>query len=301
MQEIYPGFYHEFKCIANLCEDSCCKDWDIDIDSETEAFYQTVQGPLGDKMRRLLVTDEYDERVFRCTNGRCPFWNSDMLCDIYIGIGEEHLSNTCANFPRVAVDYGNFREHILSFACPEAARFMLKNTRDAYADFGGERELGLSDESGDYMSFLLKARERSAEIGFAGYRGTETLVDFPALIKLPDCAEGFSYADALPDGTDIYFTAADGTVLSHEIDTWNASGRSLLWVKVPSLDRSTRITMHWGGGSAAQVPSASSVWTGYVGVWHMNVANGAAGTAEPDATGHGLDAVPSCRQPAGMN
>ena len=59
--------------------------------------------------------------------------------------------------------------------------------------------------------------------------------------------------------------------------------------------------MHWGGGSAAQVPSASSVWTGYVGVWHMNAANGAAGTAEPDATGHGLDAVPSCRQPDGEN
>ena len=148
---------------------------------------------------------------------------------------------------------------------------------------------------------LVAEGVRSAEIGFAGYRGTETLVDFPALIKLPDCAEGFSYADALPDGTDIYFTAADGTVLSHEIDTWNASGRSLLWVKVPSLDRNTKITMHWGGGSAAQVPSASSVWTGYVGVWHMNAANGAAGTAEPDATGHGLDAVPSCRQPDGEN
>ena len=49
MQEIYPSFYHEFKCIANLCEDSCCKDWDIDIDSDTEEFYKTVQGPLGDK------------------------------------------------------------------------------------------------------------------------------------------------------------------------------------------------------------------------------------------------------------
>ncbi|MEE1264197.1 flagellin lysine-N-methylase [Ruminococcus sp.] len=194
MQEIYPGFYHEFKCIANLCEDSCCKDWDIDIDSETEAFYQTVQGPLGDKMRRLLVTDEYDERVFRCTNGRCPFWNSDMLCDIYIGIGEEHLSNTCANFPRVAVDYGNFREHILSFACPEAARFMLKNTRDAYADFGGERELGLSDESGDYMSFLLKARERTLDFLLNP--------DEPFAYRLADCLEFNAQVQSLLDNVE---------------------------------------------------------------------------------------------------
>ena len=96
MKEIYPAFYKDFKCIANRCEDSCCKDWDIDVDSETEKFYNTVQGALGDKIRSLTVTDEYGERVFRSTDGRCPFWNQDMLCDIYIGIGEEHLSRTCA-------------------------------------------------------------------------------------------------------------------------------------------------------------------------------------------------------------
>ena len=38
MRHIYPTFYHEFRCIANRCEDSCCKDWDIDVDSETEEF-----------------------------------------------------------------------------------------------------------------------------------------------------------------------------------------------------------------------------------------------------------------------
>ena len=135
MRDIYPGFYKTFKCIANRCEDSCCKDWDIDIDSETEKFYQTVSGDLGDKIRRKLVTDEYNERVFKAEGGRCPFWNRDMLCDIFIGIGEEHLSDTCAGFPRVAVEYGGFCEHILSFACPEAARLMLKAGTDAYAPF----------------------------------------------------------------------------------------------------------------------------------------------------------------------
>ena len=163
MQNIYPSFYKKFRCIANLCEDSCCKDWDIDIDSKTEEFYQTVKGELGDKMREKLVTDEYDERVFKVENGRCPFWNKDMLCDIYIGIGEEHLSQTCANFPRVWIDYGDFRENILSFACPEAARLMLKE-KDAYSDFGGEDELKAAENSDDYLSFLLKARSRTAEI-----------------------------------------------------------------------------------------------------------------------------------------
>ena len=164
MQEIYPSFYHEFKCIANLCEDSCC----------------------------MLVTDEYGERVFPCTDGRCPFWNRDMLCDIYIGIGEEHLSQTCANFPRVAVDYGDFCEHILSFACPEAARFMLKNTREAYSDFGGERELDLSEDSGDCMSFLIKAREKTLD-----YLLNE---GEPFAYRLADCLEFNAQVQSLLDG-----------------------------------------------------------------------------------------------------
>ena len=161
--EIYPDFYKEFKCIANRCEDSCCKDWDIDIDSETERFYMTVQGKTGDKIKEKLVTDEYGERVFKAENGRCPFWNSDMLCDIFIDIGEEHLSETCGGFPRVKVEYGGFREHLLSFACPEAARIMLRSG-NAYSGFGGEDELKIAENDGGYTSFLLKARERSAEI-----------------------------------------------------------------------------------------------------------------------------------------
>ena len=52
------------------------------------------------------------------------------------------------------------------------------------------------------------AAANTATIGFAGYRGAETLADFPALIKLPDCAEGFAYADAAENGADIYFTDA---------------------------------------------------------------------------------------------
>ena len=161
MRDIYPDFYREFKCIANRCEDSCCKDWDIDVDSETEKFYNTVNNPLGDKIRSLTYTDEYGERVFKSNNGRCPFWNDDMLCDIYIGLGEEHLSRTCANFPRVKIDFGDFRENILSFACPEAARFMLKSDRTSYADFGGDYELESSEYDEDNMSFLLKARQRN--------------------------------------------------------------------------------------------------------------------------------------------
>ena len=193
MIDIYPDFYKEFKCIANRCEDSCCKDWDIDIDSETERFYMTVKGATGDKIREKLVTDEYGERVFKAEGGRCPFWNSDMLCDIFIDIGEEHLSETCGGFPRVKVDYVDFREHLLSFACPEAARIMLRS-ENSYTGFGGEAELSLAENGDDYMSFLLKARERSAEILTDG--------SLPFKYRLADCLDFNVQVQSILDGAE---------------------------------------------------------------------------------------------------
>lgn len=192
MRDIYPDFYKDFRCIANRCEDSCCKDWDIDVDSETEKFYNTVSGALGKKIRSLTYTDEYGERVFRSGDGRCPFWNNDMLCDIYIGLGEEHLSRTCANFPRVHIDFGDFTEHLLSFACPEAARFMLRAEGNPYSEFGGEYELEASEESDDFMSFLLKARERTVSILLNR--------EEPFAYRLADCLEFNAQVQCLLDG-----------------------------------------------------------------------------------------------------
>ena len=139
----------------------------------------------------------------------------------------------------------------------------------------------------------LPSWARTASIGFAGYKGTETLTDFPALIKLPLAADGFAYADAAANGADIFFTDSGGNVLSHEIDHWNADGASYIWVKVPTLTAATTITMHWGEALPADLPAATTTWSGYVGVWHMNAANGSTSTAEPDATGNGLSATPA--------
>ena len=202
MRHIYPSFYHEFRCIANRCEDSCCKDWDIDVDSETEKFYQTVQGALGDKIRSLTITDEYGERVIRSGNGRCPFWNDDMLCDIYIGIGEEHLSHTCANFPRVHIDYGDFQEHLLSFACPEAARFMLREEGNPYRDFGGSEELETTDENADFtIAFVHWGTENEHMYDASQKELAGKFVEAGADLIIgahPHVLQGFEYIEDVP-------------------------------------------------------------------------------------------------------
>ena len=147
------------------------------------------------------------------------------------------------------------------------------------------------------------AEAKSARLLCNGYTGTGTLTDFQALVKLsPENDYGFSYADcAANDGSDIWFTDAAGNVIPHEVDSWAANGDSFVWVKIPSVVPSTdasfptEITMHWGDSAGKQTTEAG-VWTGFAGVWHMN-ASGA--TTETDASGNGLDAVPSTKSSGG--
>ena len=106
---------------------------------------------------------------------------------------------------------------------------------------------------------------------FTGYAGSETLENFPVLVKVsPGSPAGFSYTDCLkPNGGDLRFADANGNLLPSEVDTWNPNGTSLIWVRVPALTSSTKITAYYGLATAHAVV-ASNVWAnGYVGVWHM--------------------------------
>ena len=70
---------------------------------------------------------------------------------------------------------------------------------------------------------------RSVVFTTSGYRGAAALADFPVLVRLSTAIEGFDYADVGAD-TNLVFKDAVGTVLPHEIDTWDDAGTSLVWV-----------------------------------------------------------------------
>ena len=119
--------------------------------------------------------------------------------------------------------------------------------------------------------------------------GGGTVENFPALVRLSEGIDGFSYSDFMEDGADLVFADADGAVLSAEIDTWDTAGTSLVWVKVPVFKNGMSIYAYWGASSASSVASTGT-WSDFAGVWHMNESGSA---AEPDVSGNGLDATPS--------
>ena len=36
----YPEYYNKFHCLAGDCPDTCCKDWEVDVDEATFYYYK---------------------------------------------------------------------------------------------------------------------------------------------------------------------------------------------------------------------------------------------------------------------
>ncbi len=120
-----PVYYDDFRCIADKCPDSCCKEWEVQVDEKTAAFYRGLFGALGERLREVLVDDTQWGTVMRIENGRCPMWRKDGLCRIQAELGHDALCETCQDFPRLRHDYGTFAQLQLELSCPEAARIIL--------------------------------------------------------------------------------------------------------------------------------------------------------------------------------
>ena len=162
MDIFYPSYYESFSCIAARCPDSCCKEWDVDVDESSAAYYRALPGTLGDRLRQVL-RDTDSGTVMTIENGRCPMWREDGLCRIQAELGHDALCHVCQQFPRLRHDYGTFAELGLELSCPEAARLILTTpcapllTRQ---EDGGDTP----DYDTDAMALLLQTRQSALEL-----------------------------------------------------------------------------------------------------------------------------------------
>lgn len=94
---------------------------------------------------------------------------------------------------------------------------------------------------------------------------------------------------------DLRFVSADGSTLPLEIEEWNASGTSTVWVLVPNIAASgaTTIEMCWGATGTSSISDGEAVFdteNGFAGVWHL----GETSTGPVyDATATGADVTTS--------
>ncbi len=108
---------------------------------------------------------------------------------------------------------------------------------------------------------------------------SENLVNFPVLVQLS--SSNIDYTKVKDGGADLRFYDSNGTtLLDHEVESWNESGTSYVWVRVPQIDSASSsdyIWMYYNNAAAGLSENPSGVWnSSYKAVWHMgqNPANG---------------------------
>ena len=100
----------------------------------------------------------------------------------------------------------------------------------------------------------------------------EALVDFPMLVLLN--SSRISYSDIKAGGDDIRFIAEDNsTALDYEIERFDDTGTSSLWVRVPVIGRNDAkgyIWLYYGNAAASAGANPTGVWSSsHKAVWHM--------------------------------
>ncbi len=158
MERIVWKAYDRFRCVAADCPDSCCKGWEVDVDETSAAYYRSMEGQLGDRLRQVLKT-ENGQSAMILEQGRCPMWRQDGLCRIQAEKGHDALCQVCREYPRLYMDYGDFAEWGLEMSCPEAARLLFQDMDGTVEQIPGgetrEYDLGIMEILKNSRSQLL--------------------------------------------------------------------------------------------------------------------------------------------------
>jgi lysine-N-methylase len=116
-----PDFYNSFQCTADQCPFTCCRGWDILVDTETLDRWKKNEEQSLQVQKSIKVKKCGKETKHFINMGSqkcCPFLNDKGLCNLVIQSGEDELPKTCRTFPRQENSFKGYKEYSLSCACP---------------------------------------------------------------------------------------------------------------------------------------------------------------------------------------
>jgi len=132
------------------------------------------------------------------------------------------------------------------------------------------------------------------KLTFGNASSTEHLTNFPVLVSLSSLR--INYSNTQNSGQDIRFTDPNGSLLEYEIEEWNESGTSTVWVKIPQIDAQSTIDhiyMYYGNPDASDAQDAENVWdSNFKMVQHLQEAS-TSSNAYIDSTSNNNDGTAS--------
>lgn len=107
------------------------------------------------------------------------------------------------------------------------------------------------------------------------FEGTQESLPVP--VRLSTAIAAFDYADLADGFSNVVFADREGNILPFEVEKFDASGESVVWVKPPAVSAGTVFYMYYGGGATnAALQPGAGVWDEYRAVFHMAESSGAA-------------------------
>lgn len=123
MRRVRPDYYEKFQCIADRCTITCCQEWKIGVDNETNRKWKKLLPPdtVVDKKKNLsayTVKKDGMRVIALDEKHRCPFLNEEKLCRLLRTYTDRVLSDTCTQFPREVHRFSTHEEETLMPCCP---------------------------------------------------------------------------------------------------------------------------------------------------------------------------------------
>lgn len=137
-KKIRPDYYDEFSCIAGQCPITCCQEWKIAVDADTNRRWKKVLPPdtmpgcakasrwiryleiqkLWEKSQHLYLYERWNPGYPAGRGASMPILAKDKLCRLVLAYGDSILSETCTTFPREVHRFADHEEDTLMPGCP---------------------------------------------------------------------------------------------------------------------------------------------------------------------------------------
>lgn len=180
MKLIAPDYYNEFHCIASSCRHSCCIGWEIDIDKKTYDYYQSLNCPMGEKIRKNTDCSSGIAGFILDKDERCPFLDKNGLCEIITQLGEAALCSICTDHPRFRNHYSDRTEIGLGLCCEAAAELILcrKNSFSLESVEDDCESEALSEDESAFLKYRENLFAIASDRSFTVEERLENLLDF---------------------------------------------------------------------------------------------------------------------------
>ncbi len=162
MKRIRPDFYNEFHCIADSCTITCCQEWKIAVDPDTNRKWKKKFLPplmyRNKKESQCLYRKKDGLRVIQLdSDHRCPFLSENRLCRLVTAYGDKILSETCTTFPREIHRFPCHIEETLMPCCPAVIDLLEQADASQFPDVPTECDTPLFQIRRNILRLLLPA------------------------------------------------------------------------------------------------------------------------------------------------